>query len=161
VRLQIVEDAAQLVQEPGPRSEIDEPRAMFASHLLLARQERHGFMVAAPACGAEYWKQHDPSEFISHGERYAHILVRFGRKRESWRERNLNRLLTCRRLHLGMRGFVYYVVFLGIAALIYDTFALDSRYFKALYFEAQQYAHHTTKQSYHLSGQSRPVQIRP
>jgi hypothetical protein len=57
---------------------------------------------------------------------------------------------------------LYYVVFLSIAGLLYDTFSLDSKYSKKAYFEARNYAAQVLpKQEYQLSGRSRPARPTP
>jgi hypothetical protein len=61
-----------------------------------------------------------------------------------------------------MMGAVYYVFFLLIAGLMYDTLSLDSKYFKKAYFEARNYAVQVLpKQEYQLSGQGRPARPTP
>jgi hypothetical protein len=61
-----------------------------------------------------------------------------------------------------MKGAVYYVFFLLLAGLLYDTFSLDSKYSKKAYFEARNYAAQVLpQQEYRLSGQGRPVRPTP
>jgi hypothetical protein len=61
-----------------------------------------------------------------------------------------------------MHGFAYYVFFLALFGLLYDTFGLESKYFKKVYFEAKSYAAwFSPNQNYQLSGQNRPYRISP
>jgi hypothetical protein len=54
-----------------------------------------------------------------------------------------------------MRAFVYYVIFLGIAGLLYDALALNGYYFKILYSQMHQFEQRAAKPIYDISSQSR------
>ena len=61
-----------------------------------------------------------------------------------------------------MSWSLYWVFFMLVAGLLYDTFSLDSKYSKKAYFEARNYAAQVLpKQEYLLSGRSRPARPTP